>query len=1653
MHSVALKEAKEVMSKLPPPASLPPSRPLEVSTKSPELPPGIPEMPFRFARSASPVSASGWIMSVEHEEGSHKPILKDNYRKSIFERPHIPVAEKEGYLLKMKAHSRFGHNVYSKYYFITKGHYLEYYNDNEDAREDKFPIGVYDLSQVSSVTIDHHESRKAHLKTHFIITFQNGEKKNLKSAFKSEDDVKSWVDALRERVTFYHASKLGKSNSLADNVMADGAVDVLRPRFFHFDGTFLTTFDDKPVKSPVDMRELVSLRVPSTSVQAKNYKGSFDLVMKDKTLSIIPSANKKMQSQADQLRSHCKNFLEQRKKDKTLMQECEEQARRIEKMREARARDETEIAEQREEIADRDELRRELDAATLRNELDTKHHEEIMEAEKQRSKADLASVRQDLIRREHAAEARDHEHEEEALRRLRSNYENIEAKERAQARIEIEKFEHERNMLQQNEHRLADLEMDMEKEQIHANAKMSEAQSRALNLQQEIEHIQVAARAEIENARVQMRLHDEENLVRQRDLISQKDALKNRLDQVEARCEAFQNASEDMKLRARTVSGELEDTLRSLRQSREQGDRVSAEMYVKSFLRVSLFLSLFLSLYRAYTQCIHTYTHTLTSISYYRYEMRQGQSEIMTDISKLREARDELRQELNSAYMNQARLKKEHDSELRDRQESVNDSLSSLRQKNEEYESRIRRGSVEIRDLMEKLETARREVDFRGEERAQDVQKMIEYEDECERERKHVVEAEESKAELNRNLRRASNARREIEAHFQKQSRLMSEENERLVRDLDNRNNEYNRAITLAEERLQVMKDDENTIEMKSKIHGAEHLKQTENLNRMTHDRDEALSKLQKYQKSLEEERERLSEISGRESEVLRRARETESVLASRSETLANELEIEHTKQDEATRVQRERADEMEHVIKSLRDEMRTRDEQCASQETKLEMKHETIESECERLKQLGRMLDITESEMAKKEQDILMTQSRDYDIKEQSLVKSRDRLRSELESKTLSYNDQIVSEERSCKSLSDRLGEMREEIQNQKNEDASLKEKAIQAGREYANEMGVVENLRRARDVTRREIEIAERTRREMESRFEAQRERLREENEVSTKAIRRKSMFIKERAAETRHEISHLENDMRDIVEELRRERERNRASHNELDTYVNVYFNVIEINGTEMLLIHQHTHTHIHIHTYRCERTHLEEKKRLIDLETSRRELRSEWLEACENQVRYDRERAIQEERFRSQNESLRNMSTRVESMRTEMESVSSENKMLSLQVRRDALIREINAAKHTRESLEKIKSNLVVAANKGINITGVSSLQDSKLRHEGEEEDEKKGGEEEEKKIHKKKVVSRKFTIPELRLPEDLDTWSDAKIVKFMSRALNEIRVHHVHFCKLLVHNLQREITIMDNYPLLTRNLLMISASGEIMMELVSRRPHNQFTYLAAVLLYGPFQTYDSIVIQLKEAMTVDTLSPASAGVLNFMSYLFSKTKECLERLVKENHDVRKTRITSLQLKQIVRFLRQNLEDGVFPVDDIFERSIIFLGRNHFMKNMKLALYRDRTNDTVQMEKTCTMYLKESYGFLSRLGDLLADDDDDQEGWSSDSDEDEIETNVVSKYLNLGRAAQMTRRRADHESWKRETSMRRGTYFGYRPGNRVRAEDDRRPRHRV
>lgn len=201
----------------------------------------------------------------------------------------------------------------------------------------------------------------------------------------------------------------------------------------------------------------------------------------------------------------------------------------------------------------------------------------------------------------------------------------------------------------------------------------------------------------------------------------------------------------------------------------------------------------------------------------------------------------------------------------------------------------------------------------------------------------------------------------------------------------------------------------------------------------------------------------------------------------------------------------------------------------------------------------------------------------------------------------------------------------------------------------------------------------------------------------------------------------------------------------------------------------------------------------------------------------------------------------------------------------------------------------------------------------------------------------------------------------------------------------------------------------------------------------------------IVIRLKESMTEDTLSPASAGALNFMSYLFHKTRECCKSILTEQHDVRRFRVCSLQLKQVVQFLRSNLEDGVYPVDDIFERSIIFLGRTHLIKNVRRALHRDRSKDVMELERECALYLKESLTHVVKLNV-----EEEEDGWSSDSDEDEIEVNVMKKYLNMGRVSEMTRRRADHDSWKAKTSIRRGTYFGYRPANRVRANDDGRPR---
>ena len=110
-------------------------------------------------------------------------------------------------------------------------------------------------------------------------------------------------------------------------------------------------------------------------------------------------------------------------------------------------------------------------------------------------------------------------------------------------------------------------------------------------------------------------------------------------------------------------------------------------------------------------------------------------------------------------------------------------------------------------------------------------------------------------------MRRASNVKREIEAQYQKQNRKISQDNERLIRELDERSNEYNHALSLAEDRLSRMKSEENAIHDETEMKGMEHERQTEALNRMTRDRDEMLSKLQEYSTSLKEEKRKLSEM------------------------------------------------------------------------------------------------------------------------------------------------------------------------------------------------------------------------------------------------------------------------------------------------------------------------------------------------------------------------------------------------------------------------------------------------------------------------------------------------------------------------------------------------------------------------------------------------------------------------------------------------------------------------------------------------------------------------------------------------------------------------------------------------------------------------
>lgn len=231
----------------------------------------------------------------------------------------------------------------------------------------------------------------------------------------------------------------------------------------------------------------------------------------------------------------------------------------------------------------------------------------------------------------------------------------------------------------------------------------------------------------------------------------EKGDLEKRLADARIRLETSQEASHSMESKAESMSTELKDTLLSLRQSQEKSDRVSAEMY----------------------------------------EMRQAQNDTMSDIEELRNARDVLRNELERTENDRKNMRREYDSELETRQRHLDDVLSSLRIEDEEHSAQLELANDKVRDYMRKLDMTKKQTTLQGETHTRDVEKMLEIEDECKIEHEHAQEVEKAKAELERDLRRASNARREIEIHFQKQNREMSMENERLVRNLDKRNNEY----------------------------------------------------------------------------------------------------------------------------------------------------------------------------------------------------------------------------------------------------------------------------------------------------------------------------------------------------------------------------------------------------------------------------------------------------------------------------------------------------------------------------------------------------------------------------------------------------------------------------------------------------------------------------------------------------------------------------------------------------------------------------------------------------------------------------------------------------------------------------------------------
>ena len=159
----------------PPPPRGPPGGP-------PPIPAGMPPPP-------------GMMPPPPASDGMQPPAqvkTKKNFRKSVFApaamAPHLPRLA--GYLEK-RTTGLF--HRWSERWFVTKTHYLHYFDDHTNPDSGGSPLGVFNLNFLLDVV----EADGDNVKNEFELWFDRGGKNKLSLRSADPEDMAKWVDGLR----------------------------------------------------------------------------------------------------------------------------------------------------------------------------------------------------------------------------------------------------------------------------------------------------------------------------------------------------------------------------------------------------------------------------------------------------------------------------------------------------------------------------------------------------------------------------------------------------------------------------------------------------------------------------------------------------------------------------------------------------------------------------------------------------------------------------------------------------------------------------------------------------------------------------------------------------------------------------------------------------------------------------------------------------------------------------------------------------------------------------------------------------------------------------------------------------------------------------------------------------------------------------------------------------------------------------------------------------------------------------------------------------------------------------------------------------------------------------------------------------------------